>query len=84
MKAASLVKQAGKIMKVRVSDMQYAKGSKAMRCMWPRYVYMPDCQRYRDIINGNGKKTKAALAQKFWLNLPACIHFGECNLEIVE
>lgn len=83
-KAASAIqKDAGKIMKVQVSDMEYAKGSLAMRCMWPRYVYMPDCEKYRNIINGSSKSAKAKLAQKFWLNLPPSVKFSECNLEIV-
>lgn len=80
----SLIKASGKIMKVQVSNMEYAKGSLAMRCMWPRYVYMPDCEKYRNIINGSSKSAKAKLAQKFWLNLPSSVKFAACDLVVVE
>lgn len=80
-KAASQVKEAGKIMAVKVTKMDTHLGRLKMRA---HYVYMPDCAAYRDIITNGSSKKKAALANKFWLNqTPACVLVG-CDLEIVD
>lgn len=64
-KAASEVKQAGKIMQVRVTSQKI--GNKGWRGM-AQHIYMPDCKQYRDIIKNGTPEQKAKLANKFILN----------------
>lgn len=45
-------------------------------------VYMPDCAQYRDIIENGTRAEKAALCQKFTLNLLDGVHFAECDAYI--
>lgn len=80
-KAASEVKQAGKIMKVKVSKQM--RGNKGWRGM-AQFVYMPDCEKYRDIINNGSGEQQAELANKFILNQKPDMVWTSCELEIVE
>lgn len=80
-KAASEVKEAGKIMAVKVTKMDTQLGRLKMKA---HYVYMPDCKAYRDIIENGTEKQKADLANKFWLNQTLATTLKGCDLEIVE
>lgn len=46
-------------------------------------VYMPDCEKYRNIIKNGTPQEHAALVQKFMLNLGSGIHFASCDAYIV-
>lgn len=49
-----------------------------------QFIYMPDCQQYRDVIeNGTGEQ-QAKLANKFILNQKPDMVWTSCELEIVE
>lgn len=77
-----MTKTAGRIMRVRFSGL---KTDPACDCVKTTgTVWMPECEAYKNIINGDDKTAKAALIRRFYLNLPKNIAFTSCKARILD
>lgn len=77
-----LTKSAGRIMRVRFSRLETSPACDLVKSRGT--VWMPECEAYKNIINGDDNAAKAALVRRFCLNLPKNVKFTSCNAYILN